>query len=132
VPATGIRRLSGKHLAPAALSPGWRRRAKSSLGDAESSLGDAKSSLGDAKSSLVDAKSSLGDAESRVEYDATRVSYEQLLDVFFSLHDPSEEQTAQYRSAIWPQTDAQQAAAQAALARTRAASGTRVRVRGQG
>lgn len=58
----------------------------------------------------------------RVEYDPSRVSYEVLLETFFALHDPSMDATAQYKSAIWPQTASQAAAAQAAIAQRRAAS----------
>ena len=42
------------------------------------------------------------------------------METFFALHDPSMDATAQYKSAIWPQTASQAAAAQAAIAQRRA------------
>lgn len=43
----------------------------------------------------------------KIVYDPAVVSYERLLEVFWSLHNPSMRTTLQYRSAIWPQTQAQ-------------------------
>jgi peptide-methionine (S)-S-oxide reductase len=57
-----------------------------------------------------------------VEYDPARVSYEQLLDVFWANHDPTQlnrqgpDVGTQYRSAIFYHTPEQQAAAEAAKA----------------
>ncbi len=35
-----------------------------------------------------------------MEYDPDRISYEQLLDLFWNLHDPTAKEKAQYRSVI--------------------------------
>ena len=62
----------------------------------------------------------------QVEYDPTRVSYEQLLDVFWGCHDPTQlnrqgpDVGEQYRSAIFFHTPEQEAAARAAKARLQA------------
>ena len=65
-----------------------------------------------------------GHAEAvEVEYDPRVVSYEQLLDVFWDLHDPTTRNRqgpdvgSQYRSAIFSHTSEQAAAAQAAKER---------------
>jgi peptide-methionine (S)-S-oxide reductase len=58
----------------------------------------------------------------RIEYDPARVKYEELLDLFWRMHDPTtpDRQGAdvgtQYRSAIFYYSDAQKAAAEAAKA----------------
>jgi peptide-methionine (S)-S-oxide reductase len=62
----------------------------------------------------------------QVEYDPARVSYEQLLDVFWENHDPTQLNRQgpdigdQYRSAIFFHTPAQEAAARASKARLEA------------
>lgn len=59
----------------------------------------------------------------RVEYDPGRVSYDQLLDVFWSAHDPTQvdrqgpDVGSQYRSAIFFHTPEQEAAARASKQR---------------
>lgn len=65
-----------------------------------------------------------GHAEAiRITYDPAQVSYDDLLDIFFATHDPTQlnrqgnDVGTQYRSAIFPHDDAQKAAAEAAIAR---------------
>ncbi|CDL39699.1 Peptide methionine sulfoxide reductase MsrA [Citrobacter freundii] len=65
-----------------------------------------------------------GHAEAvRIVYDPHVISYEQLLQVFWENHDPAQgmrqgnDQGTQYRSAIYPLTPEQTAAAQASLER---------------
>lgn len=68
-----------------------------------------------------------GHAEAvRVEYDPARVSYEQLLDVFWQNHDPTQvnrqgpDHGTQYRTEIFVDGAEQEAAARASLAREEA------------
>jgi len=71
-----------------------------------------------------------GHAEAvRVEYDPDRVTYEQLLDVFFSSHDPTQHHRqgpdvgSQYRSAIFYHDADQKATAEAKLSQLQANGG---------
>lgn len=64
-----------------------------------------------------------GHAEAvRIEFDPEEISYEELLDIFFHVHDPTtldrqgDDVGRQYRSAIFPLNEAQRAAAAAAIA----------------
>lgn len=67
-----------------------------------------------------------GHAEAiRLTYDDAKVSYDDLLDMFFATHDPTQlnrqgnDIGTQYRSAIFPHTPEQEAAARAAIGRAR-------------
>ena len=69
-----------------------------------------------------------GHAEAvRIVYDPSVISYEQLLQVFWENHDPAQgmrqgnDHGTQYRSAIYPLTPEQDAAARASLERFQAA-----------
>jgi peptide-methionine (S)-S-oxide reductase len=68
-----------------------------------------------------------GHAEAiRVGFDPEQVSYADLLDIFFATHDPTQlnrqgnDVGTQYRSAIFPVGEAQEAEAKAAIARNQA------------
>lgn len=67
---------------------------------------------------------STGHAEAiRVTYDADQIGLDDLLDIFFATHDPTQlnrqgnDVGTQYRSAIFPQSPEQEAAARAAIER---------------
>ena len=68
-----------------------------------------------------------GHAEAvRLTFDTDRISYEDILDIFFATHDPTQlnrqgnDVGTQYRSAIFPHTAEQEAAARLAIARAQA------------
>lgn len=74
-----------------------------------------------------------GHAEAiRITFDADIVSYDQLLDIFFATHDPTQlnrqgnDIGSQYRSAIFPLDEEQKAEAQGAIERANAEHGGRV------
>jgi peptide-methionine (S)-S-oxide reductase len=65
-----------------------------------------------------------GHAEAiRIFFDADQIGYDDLLDVFFATHEPTQlnrqgnDVGTQYRSAIFPHSDVQEAQAKAAIAR---------------
>jgi len=65
-----------------------------------------------------------GHAEAiRVTYDSDQIRYDDLLDIFFATHDPTQlnrqgnDVGTQYRSAVFPQSPEEEAAVRAAIAR---------------
>ena len=74
-----------------------------------------------------------GHAEAiRITYDPDQISFDELLDIFFATHDPTQlnrqgnDIGTQYRSAIFPENAEQEAKAQAAIARANAEHDGRV------
>ena len=74
-----------------------------------------------------------GHAEAiRITFDPEQLSYDDLLDIFFATHDPTQlnrqgnDVGTQYRSAIFPQNAEQEAKARAAIERNNADHGDRI------
>ena len=74
-----------------------------------------------------------GHAEAvRIEFDPSVIGFDDVLDIFFATHDPSQlnrqgnDVGTQYRSAIFPHSAEQEAAARDAMARVEAETGSRV------